>query len=347
MNGNDKGGKGFDAGRRRWLTDSLRTLAGVALVTGLVGVQQRQARALPATAIRPPGAADDEGLFQGACIRCGLCVRDCPYDTLRLAQLGDEVALGTPYFVARVIPCEMCDDLPCVKACPTGALDPGLTRIEDSRMGLAVLIDQESCIAFQGLRCEVCFNICPVRGKAISLNKQHNARSGKHALFIPVVHSRDCTGCGKCEKACILDEAAIKVLPIALAKGMLGKHYRLGWEQKADAGGSLVTPDTPHQYNLPEGMRYEHGGRGLIYGEPAPGMPGPDLPESALPESALPGSATPAAPGSSLPPAGSVPPAAHLPPSASLPPVAPLPPDAAASPYPANPLETLNRGGGI
>jgi NAD-dependent dihydropyrimidine dehydrogenase PreA subunit len=161
--------------------------------------------------------------------------------------------------------------LPCVKACPTGALDPELTRIEDSRMGLAVLIDQESCIAFQGLRCEVCFNICPVRGKAISLNKQHNARSGKHALFIPVVHSRDCTGCGKCEKACILDEAAIKVLPIALAKGLLGQHYRLGWEQKADAGGSLVTPDTPHQYNLPEGMRYEHGGRGLLPAEPGGG----------------------------------------------------------------------------
>ena len=344
MNGNDKGGKGFDAGRRRWLTDGLRTLVGVALVAGLVGVHQRQARALPATAIRPPGAADDEGLFQGACIRCGLCVRDCPYDTLRLAELGDEVALGTPYFVARDIPCEMCDDLPCVKACPTGALDPGLTRIEDSRMGLAVLIDQESCIAFQGLRCEVCFNICPVRGKAISLNKQHNARSGKHALFIPVVHSRDCTGCGKCEKACILDEAAIKVLPIALAKGMLGQHYRLGWEQKADAGGSLVTPDTPHQYNLPEGMRYEHGGRGLIYGEPAPGMPGPDLPESALP-----GSATPAAPGSLLPPATSMPPATLSPPanfsSPSAP--APLPPNAAASPFPANPLETLNRGGGI
>lgn len=344
MNGNNKGEKGFDARRRRWLTDSLRTLAGVALVTGLVGVQQRQARALPATAIRPPGAADDEALFQGACIRCGLCVRDCPYDTLRLAELGEEVALGTPYFVARDIPCEMCDDLPCVKACPTGALDPGLTRIEDSRMGLAVLIDQESCIAFQGLRCEVCFNICPVRGKAISLNRQHNARSGKHALFIPVVHSRDCTGCGKCEKACILDEAAIKVLPIALAKGMLGQHYRLGWEQKADAGGSLVTPDTPHQYNLPEGMRYEHGGRGLIYGEPAPGMPRPDLPGSALP-----GSATPAAPGSLLPPATTMPPATLSAPANFSSPsaLAPLPPEAATSPFPANPLETLNRGGGI
>jgi ferredoxin-type protein NapG len=191
-------------------------------------------------------------------------VRDCPYDTLRLAQLGEDVALGTPYFEARQVPCEMCDDIPCVKACPTGALDPALTEINEARMGLAVVVDQESCIAFQGLRCEVCFNVCPVRGDAITLDLRHNPRSGKHALFIPVVHSSACTGCGKCEKACILDEAAIKVFPIALAKGLLGAHYRLGWEQKARAGEALVTPDTPHRYNLPEGMRYDHGGEGLI-----------------------------------------------------------------------------------
>jgi ferredoxin-type protein NapG len=196
-------------------------------------------------------------------------VRDCPYDTLKLAELGDDVALGTPYFVARDIPCEMCDDIPCVKACPTGALDPALTDIDKSRMGLAVVVDQEACIAFRGLRCEVCFNVCPIRNKAITLDYQHNRRSGKHALFIPVVHSDACTGCGKCEKACILEEAAIKVFPIALAKGLLGRHYRLGWEQKADAGEALVTPDAPHQYNLPEGMRYEHGGEGLIREEGA------------------------------------------------------------------------------
>ena len=286
---------GIDAARRRFLTDTLRTAAGVGLVAVTLGVYQRQARALPATAIRPPGAASDEAAFQGACIRCGLCVRDCPYDTLRLAELGDAVALGTPYFAARDVPCEMCDDIPCVKACPTGALDPALTDIEQARMGLAVLVDQESCIAFHGLRCEVCFNVCPVRGDAITLDMQHNPRSGKHALFIPVVHSEACTGCGKCEKACILDEAAIKVFPIALAKGLLGRHYRLGWEQKAEAGGALVTPDLPHEYNLPQGMQYEHGGRGLIMGE----------------------TATPPAPG------------------------------APASPFPANPLETLNRKGGL
>lgn len=249
--------------RREFLTSTV----GAACAAGIAGLglvmYTRQGTALPAQALRPPGALAEEQ-FSGACVRCGLCVRDCPYDTLKLAQLGDDVALGTPYFTAREIPCEMCEDIPCVKACPTGALDHSLTRIDDSRMGLAVVVDQETCIAFHGLRCEVCFNVCPIRGDAISLDRQHNARTGKHALFIPVVHSDACTGCGKCEQACILEEAAIKVFPLALAKGKQGKHYRLGWEEKARQGGSLVTPDSTHQYNLPEGMDYDYEGQGLI-----------------------------------------------------------------------------------
>ena len=266
--------------RRRFLADTLRTACGVGLVALGLGLYARQSRALPAAAIRPPGAIDEDA-FLGACIRCGLCVRDCPYDTLKLARLGEDVAAGTPYFTAREVPCEMCEDVPCVKACPTGALDRNLTDIDDARMGLAVVIDHEACIAFQGLRCEVCFNICPIRGDAISLEYQHNERSGKHALFIPVVHSDKCTGCGKCEKACILEEAAVKVLPLHLAKGLLGRHYRLGWEEKQKAGGSLVTPDIEHRYNLPEGMRYEHGGEGLIR-EPGAEVPFSDNPLDTL-----------------------------------------------------------------
>ncbi|MCG8012529.1 MAG: 4Fe-4S binding protein, partial [Candidatus Thiodiazotropha weberae] len=173
-------------------------------------------------------------------------------------------ATGTPYFIARSGPCEMCVDIPCVVACPTNALDHDLKDIEESRMGLAVLIDQENCIAFHGLRCEVCFNVCPIRNRAITLDMQHNTRSGKHALFIPVVHSDACTGCGLCERACILEEAAIKVFPMHLAKGELGKHYRLGWQEKEKAGEALVTPDTKHQYNLPDGVRYDLQGEGLI-----------------------------------------------------------------------------------
>ena len=158
----------------------------------------------------------------------------------------------------------MCDDIPCVKACPTGALNKELTNIDDARMGLAVIVDQETCLNYQGLRCDVCHRVCPLLNEAITLEPRHNQRSGKHTLFIPVVHSDKCTGCGKCERACVLEEAAIKVLPLDLAKGKLGQHYRLGWEEKEKAGKSLVTPDKEHKYNLPKGLKYEHEGQGLI-----------------------------------------------------------------------------------
>jgi ferredoxin-type protein NapG len=258
--------------RRQFLLESARMACGVGLLGIGIGLYAKQAKALPPLAIRPPGALAEKA-FLGACVRCGMCVRDCPYDILSLATPDQPVATGTPYFVARELPCEMCVDIPCVKACPTGALDHSLTDINKSKMGLAVLVDQENCLNFLGLRCDICYRVCPVIDKAITLEQQLNARTGKHALFIPVVHSDACTGCGKCEKACPLPVAAIKVYPTELAKGEPGKHYRLGWVEQQKAGGSLVAPDVPHQYNLPEGMRYEPG-KGLMPSEAPPAAPG-------------------------------------------------------------------------
>ncbi len=259
--------------RRRFLREMAGVAGGACLVTLGAGLYARQASALPATALRPPGALA-EADFLAACVRCGLCVRDCPYDTLRLAELGDAVATGTPYFEARKVPCEMCEDIPCVVACPTGALDRALTDIEDARMGLAVLIDQETCLNFLGLRCDVCYRVCPVIDEAITLEKMHNPRSDRHALLLPTVHSEHCTGCGKCEAACVLpDEAAIKVLPIALAKGSTADHYRKGWEEREAAGGSLIG----EQVELPV-----RGMEGQAYGDtrlrPAPAAPAQDVP---------------------------------------------------------------------
>ncbi len=239
------------AGRREFLLDAAKLACGAGLLGVGVGFYAGQARALTPLAVRPPGALAEEG-FLGACIRCGLCVRDCPPKILSLARPGQEVANGTPYFTARTGPCEMCEDIPCVKACPTGALDHSLKDITRSKMGLAVLVDQENCLNFLGLRCDVCYRVCPLIDKAITLQPQHNARTGKHTRFIPTVHSEACTGCGICEKACVLETAAIKVYPVALAKGKGGAHYRLGWEEKRRAGKSLL--DEKNMIELPKRM---------------------------------------------------------------------------------------------
>ncbi len=108
-------------------------------------------------------------------------------------------------------------------------------------MGLAVLVDQETCLNYLGLRCDVCYRVCPVIDKAITLEPRHNERTGRHALFIPTVHSDACTGCGKCERSCVLEEAAIKVLPAEAGQGRARPPLpaRLGGEEE---GGRRADP---------------------------------------------------------------------------------------------------------
>lgn len=254
------------AERRQFIADTARMACGVGMLGLGLGLYARHATARPPAAIRPPGALPEEQ-FSSACIRCGMCVRDCPYDILHLAKPEEPLATGTPYFVARQAPCEMCENIPCVKACPTAALDHALKDINKAKMGLAVLVDHETCLNHLGLRCDICYRVCPVIDKAITLDPKSNARTGSHTQFIPVVHSEHCTGCGKCEKACPTEIAAIKVLPLYMAKGQLSAHYRLGWVEKEKAGGSLVTPDTEHRFQMPEGLQYDHRS-GKVLAEP-------------------------------------------------------------------------------
>lgn len=110
--------------------------------------------------LRPPAALDEED-FLKTCIKCGMCVEACPFDTLSLAKPGDNKPLGTPYFTPRDIPCYMCPDIPCVPVCPTNALD--ITKVTKNnkldinmaQMGVAV-VDSKNCIAFGE------FNVMPV-----------------------------------------------------------------------------------------------------------------------------------------------------------------------------------------
>jgi ferredoxin-type protein NapG len=219
--------------RREFLIKAVKGL-GLAAGGGLLwGGYVKEGISAP-LALRPPGAIEEDR-FVASCLKCGMCVEACPYDTLKLAEPGDEIPVGTPYFIPRSVPCYMCPDIPCVPACPSGSLKRDLVsertasgeyalNINLARIGLAV-IDRETCIAYSGIQCDACYRACPLMDTAITIEYLRNVRTGKHAMLVPEVHADHCTGCGLCEKACITRKASIFVLPRDIAMGEAGSGY--------------------------------------------------------------------------------------------------------------------------
>ena len=221
--------------RRKFILNMAKG-ASLATMSGLVWSAFLDEATESSLILRPPAAIKEDD-FLKTCIKCGLCVEACPYDTLLLAKPGDHKPLGTPYFVPRDIPCYMCPDIPCVPVCPTGALNEssvttdGKLDINIADMGLAV-VDEESCIAFWGIQCDACYRACPLLGEAITIEYQKNERTGKHAFMKPIVHSDACTGCGLCERACVTEKPAIHILPREIAQGKAGDYYIKGWDKE-------------------------------------------------------------------------------------------------------------------
>lgn len=96
--------------------------------------------------LRPPGAVDEKE-FLALCIKCGQCLQVCPYHSIKLSDIAKGHGVGTPYIDANERGCYACDAVPCVLACPSGALDHHTERPSDIKMGIAVLEFPDTCLA--------------------------------------------------------------------------------------------------------------------------------------------------------------------------------------------------------
>ena len=162
--------------------------------------------------LRPPGA-QSESDFMARCVKCGKCLEACPYRAVHVAPGNAGAAAGTPVIDAREQACRLCEDFPCVAACPTGALRDVEARA-DVHMGTAV-IEEDLCIALQGMWCEVCYRVCPLIDEAMTIDYRMREGDAIHAVFAPRIDREKCVGCGLCVERCVVGEPRVAIRIVA------------------------------------------------------------------------------------------------------------------------------------
>jgi len=170
--------------------------------------------------LRPPGAITERQFLQD-CTRCDKCIHACPKDAIvKAPKKFGFLVMGTPYIDPMKTPCVMCDDLPCISACPDSALLP-VDSPGEVNMGYAIL-DKKKCQAYGDTFCQQCIIDCPIPG-AITQNKDQQ----------PEFHKKICTGCGVCVRSCstVNIPVAIKVKPLMVIEQQVRKK-QIEEEQK-------------------------------------------------------------------------------------------------------------------
>ncbi|HIP18632.1 MAG TPA: 4Fe-4S dicluster domain-containing protein [Sulfurovum sp.] len=194
--------------------------------------------------LRPPGAVNERE-FLALCIKCGQCLQVCPYHSIKLADIGHGHGIGTPYIDANERGCYACNAVPCVLACPSGALDHGTEKAEDIKMGIAVLAFPDTCLGitktpvpkgyndkmhaflesttnvteleekvlakfdtYEGKACTLCADICPVPNPMSAISMVRDVGGGQR----PEIYE-GCIGCGACQEVCPTSVPSIVVKP--------------------------------------------------------------------------------------------------------------------------------------
>jgi len=193
--------------------------------------------------LRPPGAVDEKK-FLALCIKCGQCLQVCPYHSIKLSDMAKGHGMGTPYIDANERGCYACDAVPCVLACPSGALDHNTEKAADIKMGIAVLEFPDTCLAitntplpsgyadkiinftnnirnvteselevvekmkeFEGKQCTLCADMCPIPNPMMAIGMVPSGDGNKPEIY------DGCIGCGVCQEVCPTTVPSIVIKP--------------------------------------------------------------------------------------------------------------------------------------
>jgi len=227
-----------DKKRRQFIGYSSLGLLGAVIAGGVIFAPDLSAEKM---ILRPPGALNEKD-FLALCIKCGQCLQVCPYHSIHLFDITTLYAMGTPYINARERACYACEALPCVLACPSGALSHTIENSTEAHMGIAVLEYQNSCLgiakenvpksfikkiktehshanelelkviekleAYEDKPCTICADMCPLENSSLAIEMVNHRNGGQMPNIL-----RGCIGCGVCEELCPASNAAIVIKP--------------------------------------------------------------------------------------------------------------------------------------
>ena len=159
--------------------------------------------------VRPPGSVP-EAEFLRLCVRCGECIKACPFNVLQAAGLEDgRDGVWAPRVQADWSGCDpTCNN--CGQVCPTGAIRAlPLEEKRVARMGVAV-INRRTCLPCAGREaCRLCVDECHAAGyDAIEVERRgvETDEAGEPVegtgVQVPVVIESRCVGCGLCQARC-------------------------------------------------------------------------------------------------------------------------------------------------
>ena len=154
-----------------------------------------------------PPGALDEPEFLGVCVRCGNCMRACPTGIIE-PDLGGH---GLASLLTPVLHFQdgYCseDCTACTRVCPSGAL-VRLSLPEKPHVRIGLpQVDMNVCLLAEDRECAECKRWCPYEAIRYVFSEVEYT-------LTPQINPRKCTGCGACEVACpTTPKKAIVVVP--------------------------------------------------------------------------------------------------------------------------------------